>query len=103
MGIIPVWLRGRTIERVCRMRAYPSRAQQAVLARLVGAARRGLCGTGRWNGAKACQGRTLMLLFSGSRPGMTDGRLLKAEEVVSVILDGVRVRDGRTRRGRRRC
>ena len=44
-----------------------------------------------------------LLLFSGSHPGMTDGKLLKAEEVVSVILDGVRVQDGPPRKGRRRC
>ena len=44
-----------------------------------------------------------LLLFSGSHPGMTDGRLLKAEEVVSVILDGVRVQGGPPRKRSRRC
>lgn len=33
-----------------------------------------------------------LLLFSGSHRGITDGRLLAPEEIVGVILDGVRVR-----------
>ncbi|MGH8325823.1 MAG: TetR/AcrR family transcriptional regulator [Steroidobacteraceae bacterium] len=34
------------------------------------------------------------LLFSGSHPGITDGKLLTPEEIVGVILDGVRARAG---------
>ncbi len=33
-----------------------------------------------------------LLLFSGSHPGIAEGRLLTPEEIVGVILDGVRVR-----------
>lgn len=43
-----------------------------------------------------------LLLFSGSHPRITDGRLLTAGEVVSVVLDGVRVHGGPPPR-RRRC
>ncbi len=43
-----------------------------------------------------------LLLFSGSHPGVNDGRVLQAGEAVSVILDGVRVGIGPAR-GRRRC
>ena len=32
-----------------------------------------------------------LLLFSGSHPGITNGKPLTPEEIVEVILDGVRV------------
>ncbi|MGH8259563.1 MAG: TetR/AcrR family transcriptional regulator [Steroidobacteraceae bacterium] len=38
-----------------------------------------------------------LLLFSGSHRGMTDGKLLAPEEIVSVILDGVRLHPGAPR------
>ncbi|EWT04324.1 hypothetical protein N864_14505 [Intrasporangium chromatireducens Q5-1] len=43
--------------------------------------------------------RLRLLTFSGSHPGITDGRLLTAEEIVSTVLDGVLVRDGSARSG----
>lgn len=43
-----------------------------------------------------------LLLLSGSHPGMTGGAPLTAEEVVGVILDGVRAHDRRALR-KRRC
>ncbi|HET8595837.1 MAG TPA: TetR/AcrR family transcriptional regulator [Intrasporangium sp.] len=36
--------------------------------------------------------RLRLLTFSGSHPGIADGRLLTAEEIVATVLDGVRVR-----------
>jgi AcrR family transcriptional regulator len=36
--------------------------------------------------------RLRLLTFSGSHPGIADGRLLTAEEIVSTVLDGVLVR-----------
>lgn len=39
-----------------------------------------------------------LLLFSGSHPGITNGRLLAPREIVDVILDGVRRHPGRARR-----
>jgi AcrR family transcriptional regulator len=35
-----------------------------------------------------------LLLFSGSHPGITDGKLLAPEEIVGVILDGIRIHAG---------
>ncbi len=32
-----------------------------------------------------------LLLFSGSHPGIAEGKLLTAEEIVGVVLDGVRI------------
>ncbi len=41
-----------------------------------------------------------LLLFSGSHPGITNGRPLTPEEIVEVILDGVRLRGApRARKG----
>lgn len=36
--------------------------------------------------------RLRLLTFSGSHPGIADGQLLSAEEIVSTVLDGVRMR-----------
>jgi AcrR family transcriptional regulator len=36
--------------------------------------------------------RLRLLTFSGSHPGIADGQLLTAEEIVATVLDGVRVR-----------
>ncbi|MGH8291230.1 MAG: hypothetical protein ACREV7_19890 [Steroidobacteraceae bacterium] len=44
-----------------------------------------------------------MLLFSGSHPGIPEGRLLTLEEIVSVILDGVRAREHSGFKGRPSC
>lgn len=45
----------------------------------------------------------LLLLFSGSHPGIADGKLLTPEEIVGVILDGVRAHPVSTPKGGSRC
>jgi AcrR family transcriptional regulator len=44
-----------------------------------------------------------MLLFSGSHPGISEGRPLTPEEIVGVILDGIRAREPSGSKGRRSC
>ncbi|HEX4025806.1 MAG TPA: TetR/AcrR family transcriptional regulator [Steroidobacteraceae bacterium] len=44
-----------------------------------------------------------LLLFSGSHPGIAEGKLLTAEEIVGVILDGVRAHGATPSRGRNPC
>jgi len=44
-----------------------------------------------------------LMLFAGSHPGIADGKLLTAEEIVHVILDGVRVHGAAAPRGRNPC
>jgi AcrR family transcriptional regulator len=44
-----------------------------------------------------------LLLFSGSHPGIAEGRLLTPEEIVTVILDGVRARDQARTGGQAPC
>lgn len=44
-----------------------------------------------------------LLLFSGSHPGIAEGRLLTPEEIVSVILDGVRMPPTATRKAHPSC
>jgi len=44
-----------------------------------------------------------LMLFAGSHPGIADGKLLTAEEIVNVILDGVRIHGSASDRGRTPC
>ncbi|MGH8150919.1 MAG: TetR/AcrR family transcriptional regulator [Steroidobacteraceae bacterium] len=65
----------------------PSRAVSAAIARLIGPDR------GELRVPPGEAARLLRLLvFSGSHPGVAEGRLLTAEEIVAVILEGIRRR-----------
>lgn len=44
-----------------------------------------------------------MLLFSGSHPGIADGKLLTPQEIVDVILEGVRARPAPSSKGHTPC
>lgn len=44
-----------------------------------------------------------LLLFSGSHPGIADGKLLTPEEIVEVLLDGIRARQSPLSRGHTPC
>ncbi len=86
-GERPGWRRQRTLEAI-----------NAALTRLIEPDR------GRLRVTPHCAARLLhLLLFSGSHPGLTDGKPLTAEEVVRVVLDGVRVRHGPPRKRKQRC
>jgi hypothetical protein len=44
-----------------------------------------------------------LLVFSGTHPGITDGRLLTAREITGIVLDGVRTRPDQQARGGPQC
>lgn len=79
-------------------RPPPSRAVSAALARLIEPDRAAL----RVPPAEAAR-LLRLLVISGSHPAIAEGKLLTPEEIVGVILDGVRSRAGETSRSRARC
>ncbi|HUN26560.1 MAG TPA: TetR/AcrR family transcriptional regulator [Steroidobacteraceae bacterium] len=79
-------------------RARPSSAIGQTIARLIEPDRRTL----RVSPVEAAR-LVRMLLFSGSHPGIAEGRPLAPEEIVGVILDGIRTREPSGSKGRSPC
>lgn len=74
-------------EKLHPKRPRPSRAVSRAITRLIEPDRAAL----RVSPAEAAR-LLRLLVFSGSHPGITEGKLLTPEQIVSVILDGIRVR-----------
>jgi AcrR family transcriptional regulator len=88
----------RPSEATVARRARPSSEIGRTIARLIEPDRRAL----RVSPAEAAR-LVRMLLFSGSHPGISEGRPLTPEEIVGVILDGIRTRAPSGSKGHSSC
>jgi len=89
---------GRPGDAALARRARPSSEIGRSIARLIEPDRRAL----RVSPAEAAR-LLRMLLFSGSHPGLSEGKPLAPEEIVAVILDGVRAREVSQPKGHAPC